>query len=180
MDNKLNKLNEFQECLESLLKQYDFLNKSNDYKYNSLFDFLYQNYQNEPDMNMKIGLSNNSDINKNYLIGGSKTRLLVLHWTDWCGHCKIFKPEWEEIKKEVGKKINCIEVNHTFTPCTLNSKYKNILKEVSGFPTIYLYNDYHNNLNYDEEKKSELQNGNIIEYSGERNKDKILEFIEYK
>lgn len=84
---------------------------------------------------------------------------IVLYYASWCGHCKQLLPEWDKFE-EFGKnkmtnikvtKINCEDENEKI--CSQ--------KEIKGYPTIRLY----------------PKNKPEIEYSGERNQDKLIEFI---
>ena len=63
---------------------------------------------------------------------------IVLFYADWCGHCKEFKPVWDETAKEVNKKDNkMIKVN-----CGEGTKEdKEIMKkyDIDGYPTIIIF-----------------------------------------
>lgn len=66
---------------------------------------------------------------------------LVLFYADWCGHCKKFKPIWEETADEInkgGKKI-MISVNvgeKDDMSSKLSEKY-----QVDGFPTVIIFSN---------------------------------------
>ena len=89
---------------------------------------------------------------------------LVLFYADWCGHCKSFMPQWDELSTEIdGKggdikimKVNCGEP-------TKNSVHKGLMEkfDIKGYPTI---------------KKID-SSGTVTEYEGERSKSKILEYL---
>jgi thioredoxin-like negative regulator of GroEL len=62
---------------------------------------------------------------------------LVLYYADWCGHCKDMKPEWHksiEHLKASNKNIHIGEIESTNIPSLTHKP------EISGFPTIKMYN----------------------------------------
>ena len=84
---------------------------------------------------------------------------MCLFYTEWCGHCQNFKPEWEKAKKQLdGKKINGVKVNFHEIDC---DKEEDLAKEynVSGYPTVKCI------------KKDEVK-----DYDGERSEDAVVEF----
>lgn len=63
---------------------------------------------------------------------------LVLHYTNWCGFCKQFKPHWERLKMDIvkdplGSKIAVLEVDED----------KARTRGISAYPTIMLYKGHH-------------------------------------
>lgn len=60
--------------------------------------------------------------------------MLIFTYADWCGHCKTFKPIWNQFKQKYGKVIDMREVNA--------DKDASIIENlnVSGFPTVILLN----------------------------------------
>lgn len=82
----------------------------------------------------------------------TKVSKLSFYYMNGCGYCKVFKPEWEKIKKTISnsglKNFIVLEENNCYENpdgCKKNSEY------ISGFPTILLtkydgskvvYNDY--------------------------------------
>ncbi len=66
---------------------------------------------------------------KNMIGGGNKVEV-ILFKADWCGHCKRFKPVWEQLQKQFASKF-------TFTTYDAD-KNQDKLEEykVDGFPTI--------------------------------------------
>ena len=79
-----------------------------------------------------------------------------LYYADWCGHCKIFKPTWEVLKKVLDKN----NIEHSEFKDGLNNKEIEDAN-VKGFPTIKITDNY----------------GNNIDYKGDRNIDSILKEI---
>lgn len=86
-----------------------------------------------------------------------KPSTLYLFYADWCGHCKTFKPEWQQLEKELSntniitKKINGDSEDKEDQDLML--KYN-----VSGFPTIILL----------------LPDETTYHYNGSRNKNDLL------
>jgi thiol-disulfide isomerase/thioredoxin len=94
--------------------------------------------------------------------------IITLYHAEWCGHCKIFKPIWKDLKKKVIelKKDGTLETHginniifKDFTDSQIQGKPE-IEKQVNGFPTIVVTN-----------------NGKNIKYDGKRTVDDILQFI---
>ncbi len=70
-------------------------------------------------------------LRNNKMIGGGQEKLdLFLFKAEWCGHCKAFKPVWEELQQKFRTKYNF----YTYD----NEENKNEMKqwEIRGFPTI--------------------------------------------
>ena len=94
----------------------------------------------------------------------SGQKVLVLFHANWCGHCKKFMPQWDEMSKEINDsqsgfkliKVECGDASN-------NKKHAEIMKKYSiqGYPTI---------LSFDE-------SGNHSEYEGDRSKDGITQFL---
>jgi protein disulfide-isomerase-like protein len=95
-------------------------------------------------------------------IAGKKA--LVLFHADWCGHCKKFIPEWNEISKIVKDKTDDVMlVKVECGDASNNKKHSEIMKKYSikGYPTIVSFET----------------SGNHSEYDGDRSKDGILQFL---
>ena len=69
---------------------------------------------------------------------------LVLFYADWCGHCKDFKPVWDEVANtsNTGSEKKLISVN-VGGDSTEESKLKRDYN-VEGFPTIILIDKTNN------------------------------------
>ncbi|CAK8694525.1 unnamed protein product [Clavelina lepadiformis] len=80
-----------------------------------------------------------------------KEVVLLEFYAPWCGHCKSFAPEYEEIAKELEGKVDVAKIDATISK-ELASKY-----EVQGYPTIKI-----------------LKNGEAIKYDGPRSKNDII------
>jgi thiol-disulfide isomerase/thioredoxin len=73
--------------------------------------------------------------NKNIQSGGNENtdkKELILFKTEWCGHCKNFKPVWNNIK-------TMYENKYTFTEYDGDNDKKEVQNyKVKGFPTLYI------------------------------------------
>ncbi len=101
--------------------------------------FVYKTY-------LKEGFESSSSTFEKDLTNDTK---LVLFYADWCGHCKQFKPVWEETASEInkgGKKI-MISVNvggKDNESSKLSEKYG-----VDGFPTVIIFSNGSKSSSYD-------------------------------
>ena len=89
--------------------------------------------------------------------GNSK---LSMYYVDWCPHCTNAKPDFESMKaggplQVNGKSVDINMVNPEKTPEAAAGK------PVKGYPTILL----------------EKMTGEIVEYTGERNKEGYMAFL---
>lgn len=85
--------------------------------------------------------------------GGKK---LVLFYADWCGHCKKFKPIWDDMSNGNDKLLKIDLGGDDPNNAAIMDKYN-----VDGFPTVAL-----------------LNNGNLEQtYNGERSKEALSNFI---
>jgi thiol-disulfide isomerase/thioredoxin len=82
----------------------------------------------------------------------------------WCGHCKKFKPTWNEFKKRMASNGSNIEV--VDLQCDLNEENEQKCKEleVAGYPTVLFMNS----------------NGERKEYSGDRTIESLVNFVNGK
>lgn len=88
----------------------------------------------------------------------SYTKVILYH-ANWCGHCKTFMPEWENLKK----KLDELKIKHEEYEADKNKD--KIPKDIEGYPTIRLI------------KNSEIDD-DYDDYIGERTVDAIIKFIE--
>jgi len=90
----------------------------------------------------------------------NNSKKVLLFYADWCGHCVQFKPKWEKLKeyfKEHDIKVE--EYEHKSLDKNIMDKYS-----IKAFPTI----------------KVENENNEIIEYTGEREIEPIINFLKEK
>jgi len=84
---------------------------------------------------------------------------LILYYADWCPHCTVIKPTWNELNKKYSrsKNVRLIEVEYD------NMKHvpKKYSKHIRGFPTLNLVKD----------------DKILTEYNGHRNLDSLKDFI---
>ena len=107
----------------------------------------------------------------------AKDVCVVEIYADWCGYCKLAKPIYDEVAKEVSKKyrdnVKLFKINGTGeeslsdkerkeSEMKLMELIKKNHKDFEGFPTFYFF-----------------KNGkNIGKHSGEVTKEKLIESIE--
>ena len=90
-------------------------------------------------------------------------RNFVLFHVDWCGHCKITLPIFNELKRKYKGDTKLIDYDIT------NKKEESTKYNISSFPTLrYYYGDYTNSkTKYDE-------------FNGERTINSMLQFLSLK
>lgn len=89
------------------------------------------------------------------------TRKIRLFYADWCGHCKMFMPDWNKFTEYANKNFSDLVVEKINGDSNKESVKKLIQEEgVDGFPTVIFYN-----------------NNKKIRYEGERNMQSLVEFI---
>lgn len=86
--------------------------------------------------------------------GGDDTDKIVvgLHYTSWCGYCKLMKPVWDQVKQscqDMDMNIQFIENDEDQNPNTF----------IKGYPTII-----------------RLYHGRISQYMGPANYQQLMEF----
>lgn len=73
----------------------------------------------------------------------SKQNTVVLNHASWCGHCQVFKPEWEVFKNNVCNKVNVVQIeNSALTQIQQNKRlYKKIVPKDGAvyFPMIVVF-----------------------------------------
>ena len=112
--------------------------------------------------NNKSKKMSNALINATSIKPSSGECVVALFYADWCGHCKRFKPEFEQAMEKLngqtnknGKKLRLVKVD-----CDAN---KDLAKEygISGYPTVKILQD----------------DGTITEYGGERSYEGLRKYL---
>jgi len=80
---------------------------------------------------------------------------IVLFHMATCPHCIIMRPNWEKVKKDVGKKCNIAEIEYSDISALPKS-----MQTVRGFPTIMAYKNA----------------TPVAEYAGDRSAKSIADF----
>lgn len=85
----------------------------------------------------------------------------ILYHANWCGYCKIFKPEWDELVELVKTNGNNNIQLESYEEAQLEAKNATINgKPIRGYPTVKII------LNKDGTTKE-------IEYQGKRKADEL-------
>lgn len=103
----------------------------------------------------------NNDENLKKFLDNKNKPLMILFYSDLCGHCNAMKDEWknflDKVKINMKKKnILVVDVESNY----LNELDSNITKHVRGFPTIFFVN-----------------NNKIVEFSGKRDTSSMYSFL---
>ena len=96
-------------------------------------------------------------------VGLTPVGTFTMYYADWCGHCKVAKPAFEELIKQSpikvgGRRFNIRMVSPEKEPGAVDSGAK-----IDGFPTFYYKNE---------------KTGALVQYGGERNVDGYKAFLE--
>lgn len=102
---------------------------------------------------------NDEDVNiekkkviKKKKVKNKKVKKLILYWANWCGVCKMIKPNWNEAKKLLIKKYPKLEIEEI--NCDVFDEKKAFILEngvkesLEGIPTI-LIRDGVNDIEYE-------------------------------
>lgn len=87
-----------------------------------------------------------------------KSYKIKFFYADWCGYCRMFKPDWNKFKEYI-KNNNLVDNNNSSVSIKVeeyndNNKMEMSKEKVRGFPTIIIYND-NNRIVYDDKRDFE-------------------------
>jgi len=123
-----------------------------------LFVAYYFAYKSNRETETKSEAFENDKPNLKVLSG---EKVVALFYADWCPHCVDFKPHYKKAMSELsGKKNKGKTLRFVMVDC---DKYKSLASEndVSGFPTVKIFND---------DKTSD-------EYSGDRSYEGLTSYF---
>ena len=89
----------------------------------------------------------------------NKTKI-ILYYSDGCGWCQKFMPEWTRFEQIAKQKLNSLNLQVIKISCDKNQNTCQI-ENIQGYPTVILYKN----------------NKKITEFSDERTAEKLIEFI---
>lgn len=108
----------------------------------------------------KIFYLENSDFSQDgKLLVNSDKMVVILLQADFCGYCKTFKPEFDKVVSEMGKKVNFATVKIDDEK-ELGKRVGQFIPNFQGVPTIVIYENGKYNKTYDGPRKAEA----LIEY----------------
>lgn len=97
-------------------------------------------------------------------LNNGKEAELLFFFADWCPHCKVAKPIWNDLKAEYeNKTINGYHIIFTEINCSEETAEVDKMMNqynVEGYPTIKL-----------------LKDGQVIEYDAKPSKDTLNQFL---
>ena len=85
----------------------------------------------------------NIDLNSAELKGSKHDMMCLLIKAVWCGHCKSYYPQYEQFSKTASNIGFMVLESTDHDNETLLGHWKNLVNpafEVSGFPTVIIYN----------------------------------------
>lgn len=92
----------------------------------------------------------------------SKEGFFVFFGTDWCGHCKKFKPEFEEMAKKIAdREEGAAKPLMIYYQVDKDTEHQAKLFRVHGYPSLYY-----------------ILNNSYWEFDGKREEPDILEWID--
>ena len=82
---------------------------------------------------------------------------IVLYYANWCGHSRVFLPEWENFENYANNNLNGITVEKVL--CEGSNAEK--CSHLKGFPTVILY-----------------KNNEAVTFNGNRTKSDLVQFVQ--
>jgi len=91
---------------------------------------------------------------------------VVLIYANWCPHCQAMKPEWNELRNQLGHTVETIEIEDSYFDKDMklhnieNQKLNGEKIEVYGYPTMF-----------------KIHNGHIDYYGGNRTASEMYNWV---
>lgn len=118
-------------------------------------------YYISPEMGAKYKPNNEKTTNDNV---SNSTAELLFFYANWCPHCKVAKPIWNDLKSEYeNKTINGYKIIFTDVDCSEETAEVDKMMNqysIEGYPTIKL-----------------LKDGQIIEYDAKPSRETLVQFL---
>jgi len=98
-----------------------------------------------------------------------KKPFILIATASWCGHCQMFKPEWEKAKKDLQKEkssADITEIDDTARSSIVRDSpsgpFSQLINQIVGYPTIVVMKSRGKSVAFD---------------SGDRSKENLVNFV---
>ena len=93
---------------------------------------------------MRVVQLTDSNIDEiNNLMTNKDQKVVAKFYADWCGHCKILKPEWNEMKKKIKSNMGHSLKNVQIEFVELGDNEENRMKNISVDQLVEEFNKKH-------------------------------------
>ena len=98
-----------------------------------------------------------------------KKPFVLIATASWCGHCQMFKPEWEKAKRDLQKEkssADITEIDDTVRSSIIRESpsgpFSQLINQIVGYPTIVVMKSRGKSVAFE---------------SGERTKENLVDFV---